>query len=202
MPPNRARHSQTQRSPKGVAWLDDGAGPQVTPSSPSAGRILTLALAASSGIVALGTGEGAIRLAGLAPTVVRIGLDDPHKPFQVSDNPILAYELKPDFGDRFRTNSRGLQGPDIVIPKPPGLFRIALVGDSVVEGYGPERQEDTIGSQLQQTLRANFEVVSAGVRGYNTRAEVELFRMRVLPYDPDLVVLVFVKTTTATSTPT
>jgi lysophospholipase L1-like esterase len=158
--------------------------------------LLTVALAATSILVALGIGEAAIRLAGLAPGVARIELKDARSPFQVSDSPILAYELKPDFIDPsrpgFRTNSGRLWGPERAIPKPPGVFRIALVGDSVVEGYGLDREEGTIGSQLQGTLRGNFEVLSAGVRGYNTRAEVELVRLRVLPYQPDLVVLVFV----------
>ena len=160
------------------------------------GRLPTLALAATSTLVALGMGEGAIRLAGLAPRVARIELDDARSPFQVSESPILAYELKADFVDPvrpgFRTNSGRVWGPDRAIPKPEGVFRIALVGDSVVEGYGLEHMEETIGSQLQRLLRGNFEVLSAGVRGYNTRAEVELVRMRVLPYQPDLVVLVFV----------
>jgi lysophospholipase L1-like esterase len=161
-----------------------------------AGRLLTLALAATSTLAALGMGEGAIRLAGLAPAVARIELKDARSPFQVSESPILAYELKADFVDPvrpgFRTNSGRLWGPERAIPKPPGVFRIALVGDSVVEGYGLGHMEETIGSQLQRLLRGNFEVLSAGVRGYNTRAEVELVRLRVLPYQPDLVILVFV----------
>lgn len=160
------------------------------------GRLLTLALAATSTLAALGLGEAAIRLAGLAPAVARIELKDARSPFQVSESPILAYELKADFVDPvrpgFRTNSGRLWGPDRAIPKPPGVFRIALVGDSVVEGYGLGHMEETIGTQLQRLLRGNFEVLSAGVRGYNTRAEVELVRLRVLPYQPDLVVLVFV----------
>jgi lysophospholipase L1-like esterase len=172
-----------------VARIDDDV-------PPGRRRVLTFLLAAASTLVALGMGEVAVRLAGLAPAVARIELQDDRSPYQVSDSPILAYELKPDFVDPvrpgFRTNSGRLWGPERAIPKPPGVFRIALVGDSVVEGYGLERGEDTIGSRLQEILRGPFEVLSAGVCGYNTRAEVELVRRRVLRYQPDLVVIVFV----------
>jgi lysophospholipase L1-like esterase len=159
--------------------------------------LLSFGLLAASSLVALGMGEGVVRLASLAPPVARIELGAAESPFEVSDDPVLAYEPKPDFVDpsrpSFRTNSHRLWGPEWAIPKPPGVVRIALVGDSIVEGYGLEREQDTIGSRLQATLRGDFEVLSAGVRGYNTRAEVEFFERQVLAYQPDAVVLVFVR---------
>ena len=160
--------------------------------------LLTAALAIVSTILALGLGEGVTRISHLAPAVARIVVDDPDGPLQVSDNPLQAYELKSSFRSPthpgFRTNSHGLRGPERQIPKPSGVLRIALVGDSIIEGIGLEREEDTIASQLERMLEGRgIEVINAGVRGYNTQAEVELFRRRVLPYEPDLVIVVFVR---------
>jgi hypothetical protein len=56
------------------------------------------------------------------------------------------------------------------------------------------REEETIASRLEQVLDGGrVEVIGAGVRGNNTQAEVELFRRRVLPYQPDLAIVVFVR---------
>jgi lysophospholipase L1-like esterase len=154
----------------------------------------TAALAVVSTVLALGFGEALTRVLGLAPLVGRIELDDAASPLQVSENPVQAFELKASFSlPNYRTNSHGLRGPERTIPKPSGVFRIALVGDSVVEGMGLG-QEDTIASQLDRVLEGrNIEVVNAGVRGYNTQAEVELLRLRVLSYEPDVTIVVFTR---------
>ena len=156
------------------------------------------ALAIVSSIVALGLAEGLTRILRLAPAVGRIVVDDADSPLQPSLSPLQGYELKSSFRSPvhpdFRTNSHGLRGPERAIPKPPGVFRIALVGDSVVEGVGLEREQDTIAVQLERRLAGrSIEVINAATRGYNTQAEVELFRRRVLPYEPDLVIVVFVR---------
>ncbi|MCG6925705.1 MAG: GDSL-type esterase/lipase family protein [Acidobacteria bacterium] len=159
---------------------------------------LTAALVTASTILALAFGEGVTRLLGLAPGVSRIVVDQPDSPLQLSEDPLQVYELKPGFSSaahpEFRTNAQGLRGPDRAIPKPSGVFRVVLLGDSVVEGIGVDREADTVASQLEGMLAEDgVEVLNAGVRGYNTQAAVTLLRRRVLPYDPDLVILVFVR---------
>jgi len=158
----------------------------------------TAALAIVSSLVALGLAEGLTRILGLAPAVGRIEVDSADSPLQPSLSPVQGYELKAGFRSvahpDFRTNSHGLRGPERAIPKPPGVFRIALVGDSVVEGVGLEREADTIPVRLERLLAGRrIEVLNAATRGYNTQAEVELFRRRVLPYQPDLALVVFVR---------
>jgi len=158
----------------------------------------TAALAVVSSFVALGLAEGVTRSLALAPAVGRIVVDDADSPLQPSENPLQGYELKSGFRSvahpGFRTNLQGLRGAELAIPKPAGVFRIALVGDSVVEGVGLEREEDTLPVQLERLLAGRrIEVINAATRGYNTQAEVELFRRRVLPYEPDLVIVVFVR---------
>jgi lysophospholipase L1-like esterase len=167
-------------------------------SAPGSSIRRTAALAIASSIVALGLAEGVTRTLGLAPVVGRIVVDEADSPLQPSDNVLQGYELKSGFSSvehpGFRTNSHGLRGPERAIPKPAGVFRIALVGDSVVEGIGLEREEDTLPVQLERQLAdQRIEVVSGATRGYNTQAEVELFRRRVLPYEPDLVIVLFVR---------
>ena len=159
---------------------------------------LTAALTIASTILALAFGEGVTRLLGLAPGVARIVVDQPDSPLQLSEDSLQVYELKPGFSSlahpEFRTNAHGLRGPERAIPKPSGVFRVVLLGDSVVEGIGVKREADTVASQLEGMLaKDGVEVLNAGVRGYNTQAAVTLLGRRVLPYDPDLVILVFVK---------
>jgi lysophospholipase L1-like esterase len=167
-------------------------------SAPASSIRRTAALAVVSSIVALGLVEGVTRILGLAPAVGRIVVDDADSPLQPSENALQGYELKSGFRSvahpGFRTNSHGLRGPERAIPKPAGVFRIALVGDSVVEGVGLEREEDTLPAQLESQLAdKRIEVVSGATRGYNTQAEIELLRRRVLPYEPDLVIVLFVR---------
>lgn len=156
-------------------------------------------MAAISTMLALGLAEGVTRVFSLAPALGRIVLDDPTTPLQVSDSPIQAYELKPGFTSptdpSLRINSHGLRGPERAIPKPSGVRRIALVGDSVVEGVGLKREEDTMASQLEALLSPEgpIEVINAGIVGYNTQAEIELLRRRVVPYQIDLAIVVFVR---------
>lgn len=159
--------------------------------------LLTAVLVVISTTIALGLGEGVVRLLEVPPAVARIVLGDPESPLQVSENPLQGYELKAGFSDPARpgyhTNSHGLRGSERVTPKPRGVFRIGLIGDSVVEGLGL-RDTHTIAAHLEDLLKGKgVEVINAGVRGYNTQAEVELLRSRVLPYEPDLVIVVFVR---------
>jgi lysophospholipase L1-like esterase len=159
----------------------------------------TVLLAAVSTVVALGLAEGVTRVFSLAPALGRIVLDDPTSPLQVSGSPVQGYELKPSFTSpadpSLRINSSGLRGPERAIPKPRGVRRIALAGDSVVEGVGLKREQDTMPSQLEELLRPDgpIEVINAGIVGYNTQAEIELLRRRVVPYQIDLAIVVFVR---------
>ncbi|NOZ86340.1 MAG: SGNH/GDSL hydrolase family protein [Deltaproteobacteria bacterium] len=94
-----------------------------------------------------------------------------------------------------RSNNVGMRGPDIKIPKPKGLKRIVLVGDSMIFGAGLE-EKDTISSKLQDGMNAvlgpgRVEVVNGGVCGYNALQESNFILEKVLPLDPDLVIWVY-----------
>ena len=105
------------------------------------------------------------------------------------DLPFL-YALNPQHPE---INSHGLRGRDFLVPKPPSLFRILILGDS--GAYGPRvRAEETFAYKLE-TLLQNYkkpvEVLNAGMSGYTTYNEMQFYRHRGHEYQPDLVIVAF-----------
>ncbi len=93
-------------------------------------------------------------------------------------------------------NAHGLRGADCQKEKPPGTFRILGIGDSFTFGVGV-REEDTFLRRIETQLNENrvsppaFEVLNAGVQGYNTRDEVTHLEHQWLDFDPDLILIGF-----------
>ena len=116
-----------------------------------------------------------------------------------TDDPHLVYELQPnlemDFGHRrVHINSAGLRSDrEYPLARQPHSVRIAGVGDSGMFGWDCEQGEDYL-SVLETNLNqrspgARYEVLNFAVPGYNTRLEAETVRRKVLPYQPDVVVV-------------
>jgi len=90
-------------------------------------------------------------------------------------------------------NADGIRDePDLTVAKPAGVYRIALLGDSMVEGLQvPSNQ--TFGKLLEKRLRGegakNVQVINFGNSGYSTAQEYMLLKIKVLKYKPDLVVV-------------
>jgi len=95
-----------------------------------------------------------------------------------------------------KINTLGLRGRECEKQKPPHTFRILGIGDSFTFGVGV-RDEDTylrkIESQLNESHAGTtkFEVLNAGVQGYNTRDEVIYLEHQWLEFDPDLILIGF-----------
>jgi lysophospholipase L1-like esterase len=94
-------------------------------------------------------------------------------------------------------NSEGLRDREFSLEKPPGVYRVMMLGDSTTFGWGV-RQEDTAAKFLERKLSAalpagysGVEVMNAGVGNYNTVQEVTYYETIGWKYHPDLVVLVF-----------
>lgn len=91
-------------------------------------------------------------------------------------------------------NSHGLRGPETTYEKPPGTFRILNLGDSIVMGWGV-REENTYGRRLESLLNEEgsgnlrFEVVNAGVPGWNLENALAYLQAEGLNYEPDLILL-------------
>jgi len=89
-----------------------------------------------------------------------------------------------------RTNEYGFRGPAVAMPKPPGVRRVLMLGDSLTMGWGV-READTTSALVAERLAAagRFEVVNAGVGNFNTAMAVDLLESAGLRVDPDIVVL-------------
>jgi len=92
-------------------------------------------------------------------------------------------------------NSSGLRGPEFSLPKPGGVFRILLLGDSVTHGLFVS-EEGTFARKLerllnQQTDGTRFEVLNAGVNGYTLYNELEYYKAKGAAFEADLVISVF-----------
>jgi hypothetical protein len=94
-----------------------------------------------------------------------------------------------------RINHDGFRGPDYPEGKPPGVFRVAVLGDSYVEAIQvPEDKTLTavIGRQLINcpVLKGHrVEAMNFGVDGYGTAQELITLQREVWRYSPDVVVL-------------
>ena len=165
------------------------------------GWALRVALLLAGTALGLGLVELGARGLGLAPQTKSLGLDALDTAYRRSDNPVLGFELKPgyrsDTPDFVTTypfiNEHGQRDRSRSLEKPPGVRRVLVLGDSVVEGSGVRDLQDTIPGQLASLLGDDVEVLNFGVSGYCTLAEVELLEERGLAFSPDVVVVVFVE---------
>ncbi len=158
-----------------------------------------LALMLAGLLVALVAAELLVRAAGAAPKVYAIRKGR----FQLSHNPRIGYEPVPlvyngrelGFYDYLgASNSLGFRDREHAIAKPPGVYRIVVLGDSIAAGLHVERNQDIFPPILEQLLQQRglrAEVINLAVSGYNTQQEVELLRERGLQYHPDLVLVAY-----------
>jgi lysophospholipase L1-like esterase len=110
----------------------------------------------------------------------------------------LNYELRPsnEFSGRLGNiniiNSNGFRGEELESKK--SNFRIAVLGDSIVYGYGM-KEKDTFPEKLEKNLKEkglDSEVLNFGVLGYNTNQEVTAYFEKVKDLDPDLIIVGYV----------
>ncbi len=93
-----------------------------------------------------------------------------------------------------RVNSDGMRDREHAITKPPGVLRIAVLGDSFAEAMPvPEDQAfwAVMERRLERCSRQKTEVLNFGVSGYGTGQELLMLRTRVWKYQPDIVLLAF-----------
>lgn len=94
-------------------------------------------------------------------------------------------------------NDRGCRAPEYAVPAPPGTFRIVMLGDSYVMGWGVHA-EDMVSTVLEGLLNAGaasaptprrFEVIACAMAGFSTREARLYYDLRARAYAPDLVLL-------------
>src|SRR6185312_11095559 len=93
------------------------------------------------------------------------------------------------------TNSAGLHDHEYSVAKPPGTFRIVVLGDSVAFGYRVDLDASmtkVLERKLNATGDMRVEVLNFGVPCYNTTQEVAYLNDTALEYAPGLVLLIYV----------
>jgi hypothetical protein len=114
---------------------------------------------------------------------------------------LLQFELRPEvrktlFGRPFTTNEHGQRDHPHTVTKPPGTFRIALLGSSIDMGWGVDIDEIYIKRferwlnehAKRRGLSRRFEVVNFAVAAYSPVQRLETFRRKAIAFDPDLVI--------------
>lgn len=148
-------------------------------------------------------------LIGLVAAVVLCELILANTPFVIDTPPGLfrpsatrAFEHRPGFRGRdmrhnpIILNSKGLRDKEYAVPKPSGVTRVLVLGDSVAFGDGV-LAEETFGDRLEAILNerggsGRYEVLNAGIRGYNTFQQYILLLEIGLSYEPDAVLVAYV----------
>lgn len=97
---------------------------------------------------------------------------------------VIGYRLNPN---QPGVNRLSIRGGDVAIPKPPGLFRLIVLGDSIPwDNPGFVR---IMSDRLSQT--GTIEVINASVPGYTTYQELMFLKTYLLDTSPDLVILTY-----------
>jgi hypothetical protein len=91
-------------------------------------------------------------------------------------------------GGHVQTNGLGFRERSFSMEKPAGTYRVAVLGDSFTFGNGLEVDERYT-ERLQAWLPQGYEVLNFGAPGANTPQHLHTLRSRVLPADPDFVLL-------------
>ena len=116
------------------------------------------------------------------------------------DDPQLGYKHPESvsylLGDnRVDINARGLRDEEIPYAKHESERRILVLGDSVAFGWGVSQGEafsDQMEPLLLEQTGVKWQVINAGVNGYNTEQEATFLRTEGMRYAPDYVLLVYV----------
>jgi lysophospholipase L1-like esterase len=92
-----------------------------------------------------------------------------------------------------RLNGLGLRGREVEEPKPAGVRRVLVLGDSFAFGVGVDEAHvfsSALDRRLNAALPGVHEVVNLGVAGYSTDQELLLLQRLGPRLSPDLLVLV------------
>lgn len=130
-----------------------------------------------------------------------------HNPGMFTPVPDFGYRLTPnyigqaksyEYNHEIRINSIGLRDKEYKIIKPEGTFRILILGDSFVFNYGIPYGKG-FDALIEKNLNQNnvdyeysgFEVINAGIGGYEPYDELKYYRKYLKQLTPDLVIMGF-----------
>jgi lysophospholipase L1-like esterase len=123
-----------------------------------------------------------------AETYLRYGYDG-------TDSYGLTMTNRAWFGRHVERNELGLRDSEFQFVKPPGVQRVAFVGDSFTFGYGVERTDDLfprrVGHLLERQGLRRFETWNLGIVGANTAQEAALIEQATPEWGVNHVVLAY-----------
>ncbi len=93
-----------------------------------------------------------------------------------------------------RINEQGWRDVTHSVEKPPGVFRILVLGDSFAEALQVPLEAAfprVLEAELNRQAPRKVEVINTGVSGFGTAGQVLLLRRDGARYQPDLVLLAF-----------
>ena len=100
----------------------------------------------------------------------------------IAPHPQLGYHLEPT--KEGVVPEFGIKTPDFQQTKPPGVFRVLLIGDSV----SWSESEKVFSNLVRSKLPEQVELINAAVPGYTVYQE-RLMLERLMPTKPDLILL-------------
>ncbi|MFO0701275.1 MAG: SGNH/GDSL hydrolase family protein [Nitrospira sp.] len=92
-------------------------------------------------------------------------------------------------GRKIRINSKGFIGPEFEDKKPEGVYRIFTLGDSCTFGGDWDVSYAAFLGKRLSAGQKEFEVINAGIEGYNSEYALGRLRDDILQYSPDLVTI-------------
>jgi hypothetical protein len=163
-----------------------------TPSRPRRAFGVNLGILAVTTAVCLGVLEAAARaLVATGPSLLQL---DPHVGKRFQPN-FQGRVYVPEAGRAvdLRFNRDGLRGRDRPEVKPPGVRRVAVIGDSMIAAVATD-EERTLVRRLEDRLNdagVRWEVMNFGVSSSSTGNELVLYREVARRYRPDVVLCAF-----------
>jgi hypothetical protein len=126
----------------------------------------------------------------------------------LGEEEIFAFDK--DLGTKHMTNKRvtwrsegfgysyfdanGMQDENLTVAKPANTYRVAVLGDSFVEGiqvHGKNRFTRLLNKAVKLADGKQIQVVNFGTSGYSTAQEYVLLKKMVYQYSPDMVLLCY-----------
>lgn len=101
-------------------------------------------------------------------------------------------DTKSEFDVPVKINSHGLRDREFAYEKPPGTYRILVLGDSQTFGFGVHAEESypkVLERILRKEARQPVEVINTGVPGSGTAHQLFFLEHQGWKYQPDLVVV-------------
>lgn len=160
----------------------------VTQPKPKKSRWKTVGAIVLWQLLALGFVEGVMYSAGLGEEEI-FRLDKQIGFTHIPNKRIYWKQEGPGVYSYF--NADGMREPNLTIQKPAGTYRIAVLGDSLVEGLQSPIEQTfgyVLGKDLTDKMHRNVQVLNFGNSGYSTAQEY-LQLNKIWKYQPDMVLL-------------